>query len=97
MAALLLLASPVRAAIDELAFGESPAAMVYLFVVQEVSQAPDSPFTARRVTNAVQFCKGKISEHLVTRLDSISKLVKTKKYSLAKKAAVDLQAEIYGE
>lgn len=93
----LLLCTPASAAIDELAFGDSPAVMVYLFSLQEVGQMPDSPYTLTRVKNAVAFCKGKLSDDLVNRLQSIATLVKDKKYAQAKKAVKDLQNQIYGE
>ena len=94
---LVSLHLPAAAAIDELAFGSSPAVMVYLFAVQEAGQMPDSPYTKERLNKAVAFCNGKLSEHLVDRLKNIAALVNGKKFAQAKKEAKGLQAEIYGE
>ena len=94
---LLSLQMPASAAIDELAFGSSPAVMVYLFAVQEAGQMPDSPYTKERLNKALAFCNGKLSQHLVDRLKNITDLVNAKKFAQAKKEAKGLQAEIYGE
>lgn len=93
----LLLSSPASASIDELAFGDSPAVMVYLFALQEVCEMPDSSFTLRRLNNAVVFCKGKVRDDLVGQLQVLANLIKAKKYTQAKKAAKELHDEIYGE
>lgn len=87
----------VAASIDELAFGDSPAVMVYLFSLQEAGAMTDSPDTLKRLTNAVAFCRGKLRDDLVNQLESITTLVKAKKYAQARKLAKELRDEIYGE
>ena len=94
---LILLCVPASASIDELAFGDSPAAMVYLFALNEVRQTPDSPYTLKRVNSAVAFCKGKVSDNLVGVLQDLASLIKAKKYAQAKKDAKGIHDEIYGE
>ncbi len=88
---------PASASIDDLAFGDSPAVMVFLFALGEADRMTDTPGTITRVNNAITFCKGKIREDLVGRLEHIVTLLKAKKYAQAKKAVQEFHDEIYGE
>lgn len=98
-ALLVALITPqaVFGCIDELAFGTSPAVMVYLFAVGEVTHTPDSPYTVRRVANAVIFCRGKVSGFLEDRLIAIKRLLDGKKYGQARQQAKELLNEVFSE
>ena len=97
LALLVALTAPSLAAIDELAFGTGPAHMVYLFVVDEVLTTPDSPYTAKRLENAVKFVQGKVSGTLIRHLVDLQTLIQERKFSKAKEKARKLKAVIYGE
>ncbi len=85
------------AAVDSLAFGSSPEAMVYLFTINEVCHFPKSELTLARVQAAIKFCRSKLAPNLVKSLETIEADLRHKKYKQAQKRARRLQNMIYGE